>query len=289
MPQVYTAIITPFQADGEIDYDLMGELMAWQWQSGMDGLVVCGTNGEFASLSFEEVKSLLKYALDRKKGDVEIIAGTGRASLKETIALCNFIEGSADKALVVPPFYFKELDPLGLYNYFRQLLKATRIPIILYNIPKYTGVSITSQLLEKLEVHENLVGVKDSSGAIENSESIIQNHPNLKLYAGSDALIYSSLEKGAEGAISAVATSFPKDVLEIKSEFLAGKKTAAQAAQEKISKIRGIIKQFPNRAAIKSALSLLGFPLSFVRPPLVNLTDEQQKDLKNKLSPYITR
>ncbi|NVM28963.1 MAG: 4-hydroxy-tetrahydrodipicolinate synthase [Candidatus Helarchaeota archaeon] len=289
MPQVYTAIITPFQADGEIDYDLMGELMAWQWQSGMDGLVVCGTNGEFASLSFEEVKSLLKYALDRKKGDVEIIAGTGRASLKETIALCNFIEGSADKALVVPPFYFKELDPSGLYNYFERLLKATRIPIILYNIPKYTGVSITSQLLKKLEVHKNLVGVKDSSGAIENSEYIIQNHPTLKLYAGSDALIYSSLEKGAEGAISAVATSFPKDVLEIKSEFLAGKKTAAQAAQEKVSKIRSIIKQFPNRAAIKSALSLLGFPLSFVRPPLVNLTDEQQKDLKNKLSPYITR
>ena len=102
MPQVYTAIITPFQEDGEIDYDLMDELMTWQRRVGIDGLVVCGTNGEFSSLSFEEVKSLLKFASDRRMGGFEIIAGTGRASLKETIALCNFVEELTDKTYPRP-------------------------------------------------------------------------------------------------------------------------------------------------------------------------------------------
>ncbi|NVM53191.1 MAG: 4-hydroxy-tetrahydrodipicolinate synthase [Candidatus Helarchaeota archaeon] len=289
MITIFTAIITPFDTQREIDYNLLEDLITWQAQMKIDGLVVCGTNGEFASLSFEEVKSLLKFASDRKSESLEIIAGTGRASLKETIALCNFAEGLADKALVVPPYYFKELNPVGLYNYFKQLFEATRIPIILYNIPKYTGVSITPQLLTKLKAHENLVGVKDSSGKIENTEIFMKKFPNLALYAGSDALIYQSFEKGARGGISAVATAFPKDVLEIKENFLAGKKAAVQAAQEKVSKIRSILKQFSNRAAIKYALSLRGYHLSLVRPPLMDLTDEQQQDLKNKLSPYITR
>jgi 4-hydroxy-tetrahydrodipicolinate synthase len=288
MIQVYTAIITPFQAGGEIDYSIMEELIKWQTRSAVDGLVVCGTNGEFSSLSYEEVKSLLQFTFKSKKGNLKIIAGTGRANVKETVDLCNFCEGLADQALIVPPFYFKDLNPLGVYTYFRQVLEKTRIPLILYHIPKYTGVSITPDLINKLKSFKNLVGVKDSSGTLQSTEEFLAKCQKLQVYAGSDALIYSSFDKGASGVISSISNIFPKEVLQIKNSFLAGNKPAAQAAQETVSKIRAIIKQFPSHGAVKYVLSLLGYPLSFVRPPLVDLSEEQQLDLKKKLQPFIS-
>ena len=289
MIRIFTAIITPFDAQGEIDYNNLEDLITWQAESKIDGLVVCGTNGEFPSLSFEEVSKILKFTLDKKPGQLEIVAGIGRPSLKETVALCKFIEGLADYALVVPPYYFKELDPTGIYNFFRQLLEESGLPIILYNIPKYTGVEITPQLINKLKNYEKLVGVKDSSGSIETTENFLDKCPNLSVYAGSDALIYTSFEKGAAGAISSISNIFPQEVLEIKNQFLGGNNALAKAAQEKILKIRGIIKQYPNRAAVKYALSLRGFTRSSVRPPLINLTEKQENNLKNKLKSYIEK
>ena len=117
----------------------------------------------------------------------------------------------------------------------------------------------------------------------------MKTFPDLSIFIGSDALIYPSFEMGAKGCISAVSTIFPEEVLEIKISYLAEQNKAAQTAQEKILTIRSIIKQFPNRAAFKSALSLLGFPMSFVRPPLVGLTEEQEEELKNSLSPFISQ
>ncbi|MHA1131322.1 MAG: 4-hydroxy-tetrahydrodipicolinate synthase [Candidatus Helarchaeota archaeon] len=288
MIQIYTAIITPFRADGEIDYDLIADLISWQARSKIDGLVVCGTNGEFKSLSFEEVQDLMKFTIEHRKGGLEIVAGTGRSSLKETIALCKFAEGGADKALVVPPFYFKDLNFQGIYNFFKELLENTSIPIILYNIPKYTGVEITPDLVNRLKNYNNLYGIKDSSGKLETTENFINACPNLSVYAGSDALIQVSFEKGAVGAISSISNIFPDLILEIKNQVLKGNSKGARAAQERILEIRGILKQFPNKGAIKAALSLLGFPISFVRPPLVNLTAEQEEKLRDKLSVYLS-
>ena len=288
MAKIYTAIPTPFQADGEIDFDLLADLVNWQRDMQVDGLLICGTNGEFSSLSFDEVQSILRYVSEMKEGEFEIIAGTGRPSLKETVALCKFAEELADSALIVPPYYFKDVDLTGLYNYFKYILEETRIPIILYNIPKNSGVEIPIQLLTKLQKYGNFKGVKDSSGQIKNTENFINSCPNLSVYAGSDALIFSSFGLGAKGAISALAALFPKEVLEIRDNFNDGEISAAQAAQEKVLEIRDIIKQFPNRAAIKYGLSLVGFSSSFVRPPLTDLTPSQQIELKGKLEPFIS-
>ncbi|MHA1321769.1 MAG: 4-hydroxy-tetrahydrodipicolinate synthase [Candidatus Helarchaeota archaeon] len=287
MPQVFTAITTPFQKDGEINYGELENLVGWQIQTGIDGVVICGTNGEFASLSFEEVKLILKRTLDMNQEEVTMIAGTGRASLKETIELCKFVEESADMALIVPPFYFKNPDIRGLYNYFKRLLEKTQVPLLLYNIPKYTGIPISPELLSKLQKYENLVGVKDSSGNIATIENFIHQFPKLSIYAGSDALIFSSFEKGAKGCISAIATCFPEEVLDIKISHLAGQKQKARTAQEKVSEIRSIIKQFPNRGAIKTVLSFRGFPLSYVRPPLLDLTEDQSKNLRKMLATFL--
>jgi len=281
-------MVTPFQADSEIDFDLLESLINWQKDLQVDGLLICGTNGEFSSLSFDEVQSIIRFVSETKDEAFEIIAGTGRSSLKETIALCKFAEELADLALIVPPYYFKDVDLAGLYNYFKCILEETKIPIILYNIPKNTGIEIESQLLIKLQKYDNFIGVKDSSGQLKNTENFITSCPNLSVFAGSDALISSSFELGVKGAISALAALFPKEILEIRDNFNNGKNTEAQAAQENVLNIRDIIKQFPNRAAIKYGLSLLGFTLSMVRPPLTDLTPQQQVELKEKLKPFIS-
>ena len=281
-------MVTPFQADGEINFDWLGDLIAWQKDMQIDGLLICGTNGEFASLSFDEVQSIIRFVSEIKDDDFEIIAGTGRSSLKETIALCKFAEELADLALIVPPFYFKDVDFIGLYNYFKTILEETKIPIILYNIPKNTGIEIKTELLTKLQEYPNFAGVKDSSGQLENTKKFIDSCPNLSVFAGSDALIFPSFELNVKGAISALAALFPKEILEIKECFNKGDSMGAHASQENILKIRDIIKQFPNRAAIKYGLSLIGFNFSSVRPPLANLTSQQQIDLKKKLQPFIS-
>lgn len=288
MVKIYSAMVTPFQADSEIDFDLLESLINWQKDLQVDGLLICGTNGEFSSLSFDEVQSIIRFVSETKDEAFEIIAGTGRSSLKETIALCKFAEELADLALIVPPYYFKDVDLAGLYNYFKCILEETKIPIILYNIPKNTGIEIESQLLIKLQKYDNFIGVKDSSGQLKNTENFITSCPNLSVFAGSDALISSSFELGVKGAISALAALFPKEILEIRDNFNNGKNTEAQAAQENVLNIRDIIKQFPNRAAIKYGLSLLGFTLSMVRPPLTDLTPQQQVELKEKLKPFIS-
>jgi len=288
MVKIYSAMVTPFQADDEIDFDLLESLINWQKDLQVDGLLICGTNGEFSSLSFDEVQSIIRFVSETKDEAFEIIAGTGRSSLKETIALCKFAEELADLALIVPPYYFKDVDLAGLYNYFKCILEETKIPIILYNIPKNTGIEIESQLLIKLQKYDNFIGVKDSSGQLKNTENFITSCPNLSVFAGSDALISSSFELGVKGAISALAALFPKEILEIRDNFNNGKNTEAQATQENVLNIRDIIKQFPNRAAIKYGLSLLGFTLSMVRPPLTDLTPQQQVELKEKLKPFIS-
>lgn len=281
-------MVTPFQADAEIDFDLLENLINWQKDLQIDGLLICGTNGEFSSLSFDEVQSIIRFVSETKDEDFEIIAGTGRSSLKETIALCKFAEELADLALIVPPFYFKDVDTVGLYNYFKSILEETKIPIILYNIPKNTGIEIKIELLTKLQKYSNFIGVKDSSGQLENTENFINSCPNLSVFAGSDALISPSFELGVKGAISALAQLFPKEILEIRDSFNTGDSTACSAAQENVLKIRDIIKQFPNRAAIKYGLSLVGFKLSSVRPPLTDLTSKQQIELKKQLVPFIS-
>lgn len=288
MVKIYTAMVTPFRADAEIDFDLLENLINWQKNLQVDGLLFCGTNGEFSSLSFDEVQSIIRFVSETKDEDFEIIAGTGRSSLKETISLCKFAEELADLALIVPPYYFKDVDLVGLYNYFKSILEETKIPIILYNIPKNSGIEIKIELLTKLQKYNNFLGVKDSSGQLENTKNFIDSCPNLSVFAGSDALILPSFTLGVKGAISALAQLFPKEILEIRDCFNNHETDACATAQETILKIREIIKQFPNRAAIKYGLSLRGFNMSSVRPPLADLTSQQQKELKKKLSPFIS-
>ncbi|MHA1799623.1 MAG: 4-hydroxy-tetrahydrodipicolinate synthase [Candidatus Helarchaeota archaeon] len=284
---IFTAIITPFYENLEINLDLLEELVKFQEKNGITGIVPCGTNGEFSSLSLDEAKQVIKTVAQSRSNCI-VVAGIGRNSLMEVIELSNFSEGLVNAVMVLPPFYFKQVTEIGLYEYYKRILESTKIPCFIYNIPKYTGISITVQLIRKLKKFTNFIGIKDSSGNILTTEEFIKEFPNLTIFGGSDALILDSLKKGAHGGISALSNVFPSEIIEIYNKFKKGKISEASLFQEEIKKIRTIFKKYNSISAFKQYLLELGFNKSFVRPPLTNLSINDFNSLRNQIKQILS-
>ena len=277
---VFTAIITPFYKNLEINYSLIEELTKYQEKNGISGLVPCGTNGEYPSLTVEEAKNVIKTVVNVKK-NLTIIAGVGRASLKETIELAKFSDGVSDAIMIGAPFYFKPVSESGLYQFFSRVLESIKCPSFLYNIPRFTGISITVELIKKLSKFNNLIGLKDSSGDIKNLEVFINQFPKLNFFSGSDALIFQGLKLGTNGGISALGNVFPKKVMSIYNSYKKNELKTAEKGQNEIIKLRNLFKKFGTIAVFKKYLQDLGFEESFVRPPLSNLSTDDFLRLKS--------
>jgi 4-hydroxy-tetrahydrodipicolinate synthase len=285
MNGIYTAIITPFKSNLEVDFEYLAKLLRFQVQNGIKGVVVCGTNGEFPSLSVEENKRIIEAACNYTD-KLEVIACIGRTSIKEVLEICYYASELVDGVLLIPPFYFKNVEINGLVNYFKKILDSIDLPVILYNIPKYSGNEISLELINRFP-HKNLSGIKDSSGDLSTIKRYVQNFPELKILCGSDALIFEALRVGACGAISALSNAFPKKVLGIYNGFIKGNFKMAEKAQRDIEAVRGIIKKYPRGSALKQVLNFIGFEKSYVRPPLVDLNEGQINQLRGELARWI--
>lgn len=277
---VFTAIITPFYKNLDINYSLIEELTKYQEKNGISGLVACGTNGEYPSLTIEEAKRVIQTVVNVKK-NLTIIAGVGRASLKETIELAKFADGLSDAIMIGAPFYFKPVSESGLYQFFSRVLESVKCPCFLYNIPRFTGISITVEVIKKLSKFNHLMGLKDSSGDIKNLETFINQFPKLNFFSGSDALILQGLKLGTKGGISALGNVFPKKVMSIYNSYKKNDLKSAEIEQNEIIKLRNLFKEFGTIAVFKKYLQDLGFEASFVRPPLSDLSGEDFLKLKS--------
>ncbi|MBI4344200.1 MAG: 4-hydroxy-tetrahydrodipicolinate synthase [Euryarchaeota archaeon] len=283
MRGIFTATVTPFTKALEVDMGAVEGLTQFQEARGVAGVVPCGTNGEFPSLTIGECKAVIR-AVDGARDRMKLIAGTGRSSIKETLELTKYAAEYADAVLVCPPFYFKDLSLGGLYDYYAQIMEAANIPVILYHIPKYTGVPITHELLERLGGFDNLLGVKDSSGDINVAKGYRERFPDLALYMGSDALVFEGLALGSAGAISAISNFAPGLLVEIYGAFVNGALADAEKARERLLGLRGLVKRYPSIGAIKHALALMGvIEGDHVRPPLGNLSPEEKEELERGL------
>ncbi|NVM04021.1 MAG: dihydrodipicolinate synthase family protein, partial [Candidatus Helarchaeota archaeon] len=235
---------------------------------------------EYPSLTVEEAKKVIKTVVNVKK-NLTIIAGVGRASLKETIELAKFSNGFSDAIMIGAPFYFKPVSESGLYQFFSRVLESIKCPSFLYNIPRLTGISITVELIKKLSKFNNLIGLKDSSGDIKNLEVFINQFPKLNFFSGSDALIFQGLKLGTNGGISALGNVFPKKVMSIYNSYKKNELKTAEKGQNEIIKLRNLFKKFGTIAVFKKFLQDLGFEESFVRPPLSNLSKDDFLKLKS--------
>ena len=287
LPRVVPAIVTPFSEGGDrLLLDWFPQHLAWVEHRGADGVLALGTNGEGVSLSLQERKDVIDAVLTHR-GRLGAMFGTGCASLPETVDLSRYaIERGADAVLVVPPFYFKEIAPQGLIAYYHALLSS--LPparkLLLYNIPDASGVEVADELVDALieRFPERLLGIKDSSGKLERTRRYLQRYPQLVIYNGGDGNVGEAATSGAFGAISAVANVFPDRIAGVLQAHASGGDVAA--AQAEVTRIREMLERFPSHSAIKHLLRLVaGLPLSYVRPPLRDLTSDEAEALSRQL------
>ncbi len=279
---VFTAIVTPFQADGSLNLDAVPRFLDFQRRMGMDGIVVCGTNGEGVSLSVEERKRLLECALLYRDG-LSVIAGTGAASVTDAIELTQHAASAgADAALILPPFFFKNPSAQGIAAYFRRILDATAsIPILLYSIPQFSAVAITDEVIDLLADQPRVIGLKDSAGDWKRTHELITQRTDLLIFPGSDDLLAVSFQAGAKGAISGTANAFPDLVAGVYRAHISGKDSAY--AQQRLDEAREIMTDYPMIAVSKSILAHRGVERMWVRPPLVDMTPSQEQELIERL------
>jgi 4-hydroxy-tetrahydrodipicolinate synthase len=282
------AIITPFKSNGEVDFEYFEHFLPLLEKNHAETIVAFGTNGEGPSMSVLETEKALKAILDFS-GRMEVFLGVFRTNIPETIELIKLAEEySISGVLLAPPFYYKNLKEEGLFQYYDKILNEFSLPVILYNIPKYTGISFTNNLIKKLSEFSQIIGIKDSSGDIEQTRQYIQNFPNFKIYSGSDALIHESLQLGCQGVITALSNAFPGIVNEIICLSCTKLLKEAEKLQNWLLIVRKITKQFPQVASIKICIEkYLGLPPTYVRPPLVNLNELQKFEMLQSLDKVV--
>ncbi|MBI4308168.1 MAG: dihydrodipicolinate synthase family protein [Chloroflexi bacterium] len=281
------ATVTPFRLGGrELDLDWVPRHLAYLQSRGADGVVPCGTNGEGPSLSVAERKALIDAVLAHRQG-LAVVAGTGFAALPDTIEVSRYaIERGADGVMVVPPFYFKGLSLRGLFDYYAAVFRALppESRVLLYNIPKFSGVEITDALVEGLlqAFPRQLYGIKDTSGRPEQTAHYIQKFPKLRIYSGGDDLVLSGLRFGTAGVVTGVGNAFPHLIKAVQQAYAS--QGDAEATQKRVSRVREVFRRYPEHSALKFAVSLVaGLPRVGVRPPLEELTTEQASALEKEL------
>jgi 4-hydroxy-tetrahydrodipicolinate synthase len=278
MPDVFAASLTPFLAPtGGVDHSWIPQHLRWLEANGADGVVPCGTTGEGPSLGLAERMAVIDTVLAHR-GRLRVIAGTGCAALPETIAATRYaIERGAEAALVIPPYYFKNLSDGGLLEFYRAVCDALPAggKIMLYHIPPVSQIPIPAAVIDGLmETHrEQVMGLKDSGGDAEHTAMLIKRFPSMKIYTGGAPLFARALRDGAAGGIFALANAFPAALKAIANAHAAGGDVAA--AQQHVVAINDVIKPYGAIPALKAIMPrIAGLPPSSPRSPLVSLADD---------------
>lgn len=276
---VLVPLTTPFDvATGDVaPVTLRGNARTFL-DAGVAGFVSGGSTGEAAMLSEPEARQLVEWLRDVTPDDRTLLVGAGRESTRGTIEACRAgAEEGADGALVrAPSYYAAALDHSALVEHFRRIADESPIPILVYNIPKYTHLALTDSLFATLADHDNIVGAKDSSGDLKNFAAYRDAVPAWRLLVGSGALLYAALEAGAVGGIVAVANYAPEMAVTVMDAFVRGDKAAAGAAQETLTPLHKEIVARWGPAGVKAAMDAVGLSGGPVRPPLPELRSDER-------------
>lgn len=278
-----SAIITPTNENG-VDYENFEKLLNWQIEEGIDGLVIAGTSGEAATLSDEEHREVLKFAIDVVKGRVPMIAGTGSNDTSYAIDLTKYAcEIGYDAVLVVTPYYNKATQK-GLIKMFTTIADASTVPVILYNVPSRTGVNIEPATYAVLAEHPMIRGIKEASGQIDKiTETMSLVGDKLDLYSGNDDQIVPLMSIGGKGVISVVSNVAPKETSLMCKKFFEGDIKGAAELQFKYFKLIKALFSEVNPIPAKAAMAAMGFCEDYVRLPLTVMEDEHKAVLLERM------
>ena len=279
---IFVPVLTPFRENGEIDERALRQLIDHLLEAGVSGIIPCGSTGESPYLSQEELRHIVKATVDEVNGKAPVIAGAGTMGTRDTILQTrDALEAGADAALVVTPFYFK-LSNEEVFKHYAALLEAVDLPILIYNVPKFTNYSIPPPLIERLVAqYSGVVGVKDSSGDIGLMAEIIRVvGGKVCVLTGSGDTILPTLTLGGKGGIVAIGNVIPEICVSLYKAFKEGKTTEAAKHQMMASFINKVlIKERSQIAALKEAMRLRGIEAGVPRQPILPLNGREKKEV----------
>ncbi len=279
-----TALVTPMNDDGSVNYNRLETLVDTQINSGIDALVICGTTGEKSTLRYEEHLKVIEVATKSADKRVPIIAGTGSNDTVYSVELCSDAEKlGADAFLMVTPYYNKTSQK-GLVAHYNYIADRVNKPIILYNVPSRTGINIEPETYKELSQHPNIVATKEASGNLSLVAQIkYLCGDNLHIYSGNDDQIVPIMSLGGIGVISVLSNILPTATRDICHNYLRGN---TQIAVKMQTKYMGLIKALfsdVNPTPIKQAMNILGLNVGPCRLPLYPMSEDKIKILKQKL------
>jgi len=280
------AIVTPLR-DDEPDLASLAELVEWQIREGTDGIVPCGTTGEGATLTLKERADVIRTCVETARGRAKIIAGAGSNATAEAVEGVRLAKQlGADAALVVTPYYNKPTQE-GLYEHFKAVAGASRLPVILYNVPSRTGVNLEPRTVARLSGIANIAGVKEASGNLDQVSQIVRLcGPKFSVLSGDDSLTLPMIAVGACGVISVVANILPGDTARLVAAFLAGDTARARKLHLKMFPLMKALFMETSPGPLKTAMELLGLCSAEVRLPLVRPGEGVQKAVAEALKGY---
>ncbi|MGP1590088.1 MAG: 4-hydroxy-tetrahydrodipicolinate synthase [Oribacterium sp.] len=282
------ALITPFHADGSVNYEKLAELLEEQIAGGTDAIIACGTTAEAATLSEEEHSEVIRYCVRAVNHRIPVIAGTGSNCTATAVKLSREAEeAGADGLLLVTPYYNKATQD-GLFRHFAQIAGSVRIPCILYNVPSRTGMTILPETMARLyhEV-ENIVGVKDATGNIAMSSALMALvDERFELYSGNDDEIVPLLSIGGSGVISVLSNIAPRQTHEICQRWFDGDIAGARREQLRaLPLIRALFSEV-NPIPVKAAANLMGMAVGSLRLPLTDMEEKNREVLEKEMKKY---
>jgi len=283
---IYPPIVTPFLSE-DIAHSFLTENVEKLNKSGIKGFVVLGSNGENVFLSEEEKIEVIKTVIQSASKDMMIIVGSGCESTRETVHLTNIMaEIGAHAALIVTPCYYgSKMNEEALIQYYSTVADKSEIPILLYNVPKFTGVNISAETLSILSNHPNIVGIKDSSGNVNQlGQYLNQVDPDFNVLVGTAGALLGAITLGCKGGILALANIVPEKCVKIYQLLQEGKIKKARELQLQMIPVNNAITAQYGISGLKYAMDLLGYQGGEVRSPLLPTKSEEQEEIRKILS-----
>lgn len=284
----FTALITPFSDDGDVDIGALRGLVRRQLDAGIDGLVPCGTTGEAATMNEQERLRVIEAVADEAGDDVPVVPGTGTNNTAQTVRFTRRvadIEG-VDAALVVCPYYNKPGQE-ELLRHFRTIADDGGLPVVMYNVPGRTASGLEADTVARLAEHDQIVGIKEATGDMELDTGIHANTPDdFAMLSGDDFTTFPLMAVGGDGCISVVANLDPSDMSEMCHAALEGDFETARGIHESIQPLARALFKKPNPIPVKTAASIIGWCGPTLRGPLYEPDDDFKETLENALDAY---
>ena len=278
----YTAIVTPFSSDGEVDYATLTKLINIQADAGIDGIVPMGTTGESPTLSYEEHRRVITTAVQSCAGRMKVIAGTGANSTAEATTLTRHAkEAGADATLQITPYYNKP-NQEGLYRHFSAVAEIG-LPVVIYNVPGRTGREVEVETIARLSENPNIQGVKEAGGSVDRVSAIL-DLCDITILSGDDSLTFPMMAVGAKGVISVASNVIPGPMSEMTHLALQGKWNEGREIHRRFYRLFNDLFVDTNPVPVKAALAMMGQIEEVYRLPICAMTDALKQTLRTTMA-----